>query len=346
MTSIDRTAYPGFSRAPQPKELVELYTPTPSDVAFVSTTARGPNQKFALMILLKVCAKARLLSSPPADPRGHHQPYPRGDGVSQRPGARYHAAYPLQISCCYSHTSAPINGDIKHIRHVALKAISEVVLVMDDPADLINVAIETLVKENCELPAFSTLDILVRRLRNLAHQRIFQTVLARLTTAEQALLERLVETNPTGYFTEFNRLRAAPKSATLTHLEDWITRLTWLQSLGNMARLLEGLAPAKITHFAAEARALHADDLRDFTLPKRLTLLVCLIHQETISTRDEIADMFLKRMSKLHDRAREELERLRASECKVTEHLVARAGRSAPGHNRSGGRCEDREPGT
>ena len=89
-----------------------------------------------------------------------------------------------------------------------------------------------------------------------------------------------------------------------------------------MARLLEGLAPAKITHFAAEARALHADDLRDFTLPKRLTLLVCLIHQETISTRDEIADMFLKRMSKLHDRAREELERLRASERKVTEHLV------------------------
>ncbi|TMD64234.1 MAG: DUF4158 domain-containing protein [Chloroflexi bacterium] len=219
-------------------------------------------------------------------------------------------------------THLKINGDIKQIRHIALKAISEVVLVMDDPADLINVAIETLVKENCELPAFSTLDLLVRRLRNLAHQRIFQTVLSRLTEAEQALLEKLIETNRTGYFTEFNRLREAPKSATLTHLEDWTARLTWLLSLGNMARLLEDLAPAKITHFAAEARALHADDLRDFTLPKRLTLLVCLIHQETISSRDEIADMFLKRMSKLHDRAREELERLRASERKITEHLV------------------------
>jgi Tn3 transposase DDE domain len=78
---------------------------------------------------------------------------------------KYHAAI---------RTHLKINGDIKQIRHIALKAISEVVLVMDDPADLINVAIETLVKENCELPAFSTLDILVRRLRNLAHQRIFQ----------------------------------------------------------------------------------------------------------------------------------------------------------------------------
>jgi hypothetical protein len=41
VTAIDRTAYPGFSRAPQLKELIDLYTPMPADVAFVSTTARG-----------------------------------------------------------------------------------------------------------------------------------------------------------------------------------------------------------------------------------------------------------------------------------------------------------------
>lgn len=89
-----------------------------------------------------------------------------------------------------------------------------------------------------------------------------------------------------------------------------------------MERLITDLPPAKVTHFAAEARSLHADDLRDFTLPKRLTLLVCLIHQETILTRDKIVEMFLKRMSKLRDRAKEELERLRESERKTTEHLV------------------------
>jgi TnpA family transposase len=56
---------------------------------------------------------------------------------------------------------------------------------------------------------------------------------------------------------------------------------------------------------------------RNDSLPDTL-----LIHQETISTRDEIVDMFLKRMSKLRDRAKEELERLRDSERKTTEHLV------------------------
>lgn len=57
MTSIERierTAYPRFTRAPSVKELRELFTPTPTDVAFVATRARGPAQKFALMIFLKV----------------------------------------------------------------------------------------------------------------------------------------------------------------------------------------------------------------------------------------------------------------------------------------------------
>jgi hypothetical protein len=36
------------------KELRVMHTPTPADVAFVATHARGPAQKFALMILLKV----------------------------------------------------------------------------------------------------------------------------------------------------------------------------------------------------------------------------------------------------------------------------------------------------
>ncbi len=55
MTSIERTAYPRFTRAPSVKELRETYTPTPTDLVFVATTVRGPAQKFGLMNLLKVC---------------------------------------------------------------------------------------------------------------------------------------------------------------------------------------------------------------------------------------------------------------------------------------------------
>jgi len=91
---------------------------------------------------------------------------------------------------------------------------------------------------------------------------------------------------------------------------------------GQHRRLVAGIRSARITHLAEEARALHATNLWDFSAPKRLALLVCLIHQATISTRHEIVQMFIKRMSKLTDRAKQELERLRKEERATTEHLI------------------------
>jgi len=42
---------------------------------------------------------------------------------------------------------------------------------MEHPADLINVAVEELVKERYELPAFSTLDRLVGHIRTIVNNR-------------------------------------------------------------------------------------------------------------------------------------------------------------------------------
>src|SRR5215467_3731685 len=68
MTSIERTAYPRFTRAPSVKELRDLYTPTPTDVAFVVTKARGPAQKLALVILLKVYQRLDYFPDPHSIP--------------------------------------------------------------------------------------------------------------------------------------------------------------------------------------------------------------------------------------------------------------------------------------
>jgi len=68
MASIERTVYPRFTRAPSVKELREIYTPTPTDVAFVATKARGPAQKFALMILLKVYQRLHYFPDPQSIP--------------------------------------------------------------------------------------------------------------------------------------------------------------------------------------------------------------------------------------------------------------------------------------
>lgn len=68
MTAIERTAYPRFTRAPSVKELREIYTPTPTDAAFVGTHARGPAQKLALMVLLKVYQRLDYFPDPQTIP--------------------------------------------------------------------------------------------------------------------------------------------------------------------------------------------------------------------------------------------------------------------------------------
>jgi 3-dehydroquinate synthetase len=67
---------------------------------------------------------------------------------------------------------------------------------------------------------------------------------------------------------------------------------------------------------------LHTSDLWDFTPPKRFALLVCLLHQATVATRDEIVQMFIIRMRKLKTRAKEELERLRTGDRTTTKRLI------------------------
>lgn len=139
---------------------------------------------------------------------------------------------------------------------------------------------------------------------------------------EQQALSGLLRTEEASPFTPFNQIKEAPKSATLTHLDEWLSRLLWLQSQGNTGRLVEGIRQAKISYLAEEARVLHASDFSDFLPPKRFALLVCPLHQATIATRDEIVQMFIKRMSKLTTKAKEELERLRKEDRTTTERLI------------------------
>ena len=321
MASIERTVYPRFTRAPSVKELREIYTPTPTDVAFVATKARGPAQKFALMILLKVYQRLHYFPDPQSIPGAlishiravMNLPNDLVPDISPATLYRYYGVLREHLE---------LNSQGKHARHVAAQAMHAAAQVMENPADLINAAIETLLVAHCELPAFSTLDRIAWRIRRLVNRGIYQRVFARIAEAEQQALSRLLEPDESSPFTTFDRIKDAPKSASLTHLDEWLNRLSWLQSWGTTERFVEGVRSSKITRLAQEARSLYPSDLLEFSAPRRLTLLACLLSQATVSTKDEIIQMFLKRMSKLTEKAKQELLRLREEERAITEHLI------------------------
>ena len=78
---------------------------------------------------------------------------------------------------------------------------------------------------------------------------------------------------------------------------------------------LEEIVDAKVVRGnGASIRTLHEAGLGNsemliaLTSEDQVNVLVCLIAQAQVSTRDEILQMFTKRMSKLTSRAKEELE--------------------------------------
>ena len=85
---------------------------------------------------------------------------------------------------------------------------------------------------------------------------------------------------------------------------------------------LRGLAPALVQHFATEAKARYAGEMREMRAPKRYTLLLCLIHRMRVRTRDDLVEMFLKRMATIPKQARAKLLDIQARQREKTEHLV------------------------
>jgi TnpA family transposase len=94
-------------------------------------------------------------------------------------------------------------------------------------------------------------------------------------------------------------------------------------NFGDISRHLDGIPLAKIRHFAAQAKVLDAQGLRDYLAPKRYTLLLSLIYRTQISTRDNLGTMLMKRMGNLHNSGKVELERVKEKHREKTENLVA-----------------------
>src|SRR3546814_13745909 len=74
---------------------------------------------------------------------------------------------------------------------------------------------------------------------------------------------------------------------------------------------LRGAPVNKIRHLAHQAALLDADDLKRTAPSRRYALMLALIHRMRVRARDALAEMFIRRVSTLHKRAKEELPPIR-----------------------------------
>ena len=60
----------------------------------------------------------------------------------------------------------------------------------------------------------------------------------------------------------FDALKQQPPRPSLSHLDELVSHLRWLEIFGDKSELLTGLTPAKVRHFAAEAQVLDSAEMR------------------------------------------------------------------------------------
>jgi hypothetical protein len=117
-------------------------------------------------------------------------------------------------------------------------------------------------------------------------------------------------------------LKRAAGRASWSNFREQVAHMAWVDSLGDSAGWLEGIAESKIADFAGEVQAADAAVMRDVTQPKRTALLACLVHVAQTRARDELADMFCKRIAVITKRAKVELDEIREQAREISERLI------------------------
>jgi hypothetical protein len=322
VTTIDRTAYPRFKRAISEQDLTEVYTVTDDEKDFIDAAAYGDQMQLNLTLLLK--SGQRLARFP---------------NVEQIPvrivthlRQQLSIAHDIPVGYDWDRTLYRHHQLIRDYlgvvpysqdgREITITAMQQAIQTMMYPADLINAAIEELVRQSVLLPAFSTLDTLATQIRSRTHRQFFQQGYQQLTSDDLGKLGGLLQLAPGERYTHFTTLKQPTGRLTRTNIDRTAHRLQDLEPLRYLGMYLQVLPPAKIGMFAAEAHALEVGDMLDMQAEKRYTLLLCLLHEAQTRFRDDLARMLVKRMDKIRNKAQTTLEAIKVQQREMRERFV------------------------
>lgn len=308
MASIERTAYPRFPNVLASSDIQKCYTPTPDEITWVGKLTRGHETRLCALVLLKCFEQLHhfpALDSIPIPIIDHIaavQGLPRPTFLSYKSTQtlyRHHAAIRRYLGV------TPFEGP--EARKLAIRIAREAAQIADLRTDIINATIDELINLNYELPAFSTLDKIAEQVHVTVQDEVFKRVDKRLSDEERQFLDGLINKEWGQRQSQFNQIKKNAKRASKKHLELLLDHLHWLDSLIDVERPLKDLPYAKLRHFASQAMALDAAELKDLKPEKRNTLILALIRSMRVRARDDLTEMFIRRMATIHKRAREEL---------------------------------------
>lgn len=325
MPVAQETAYPRLKSSPSSKELKAIYSPTPDELLLAKQNTKNQETQLSFLILLKTFQRL-----------GYATPI-----ATVPPRIIQHISKICQISISSTELQE-YDGSKSRTRHltvirdylginiygrkatkVMVQTMETAVTTLQDLVDIINVSLEELIRQRYELPGFTTLERMARKIRKSYTEQLYKQIIRPLNKRHRTQLDALFIVSNDTANTLWNDLKQEPGQPTLGELKDLIERLNWLTDLGLQTASLVTIPDAKVKHLAAEARALEASQMKRLVPEKRYSLALAFLTTQHAQTLDDLAEMFIKRMNSMHHKASGTLQDYRKEHQERTDGLIS-----------------------
>jgi len=327
MPALPEIAYPCLKPVPTDRELDAWFTPTAADLAFADRhTRRGrPGPRIVLLVLLKTFQHLGYF------PRLAEVPAPILVRITQATGRAQvpEGLFTYDSSSYRTRLTARIRA---HLEVMAFDPVARRILIAtcldaarsrDDTADIVNCAIEELVRQRYELPLQTLLLRAARTARATINRGYRNALHQALDAATRERLQKLLEVEPGQTHSPWDAIRADAPHPSPQRMKEFLAHLAWLRALGVDPTVFTGIPDAKLRQFALEAQALDAAALSAVSKIRQMALIACFLRRQFARSLDDGVEMFLRQMQRMHNRASEALLRHQARTAEQTAALIA-----------------------
>lgn len=196
--------------------------------------------------------------------------------------------------------------------------------VREDLADIINIAIEELIRKRYELPGFTTLFRAARTARATVNRSYYRRISEALDVPTRTRIDSLFDKPEGSRQTAWERVKNEPGQPTIKGVRRFLENARWLKEQTIDSSAVSGIPAVKLQRFAAEGRALNAARMKEAKPDKRYAFAVALIRRQRARALDDAGDMLIRLVQRMQNTAREKLQLLQSAHLQRSASLVSK----------------------
>jgi len=321
MTAIYKTVYPFLQDSYSDIELEMYFTPNIIEIDYVKANTKNKASRLNMLIMMKCFQKF-----------GY---FPTFKTIPNEIITYISKCIRIKFSSKNKYKTNPRS----RVRHMMLireflnikpfdsksqKYIEEIIYKhaykKDEIIDLINISIEELIKERVELPGYTTLSKICDSMRIRVYDDLYNEVFEKMKKEEIEFIDNLLEVE--NNYSVWNTIKQDSKNPTVNNMKEIIEKLDLIGNQKKYIEILSHIPDIKIKKFYAEAMTMDAAAIKKVKNNKMYTLAFSLLNGQYSKTIDDLTEMLIKVVKKIHTSSKLKLDNHRLMRVKTTDSLI------------------------